>query len=624
MSGMFTPLVGTTLAIGFLLGLSRGALAQHEHYVRDPFKIPGTGAVEELALGSDQELSVILFREGGAGGRVRAVVNDGRGLSANWSSADLVSNDTNAVRALDPTSCQVQGGRAFAAWLDDRDGAGQTRVHFNRYTNATDTWLAAPIEVNDSSYPVGADVQDFHMVAKRGTSGLTYVLVMVHLEAAGADYVFVTLSSDGGATFAAPINANSGGGSPGDVGGIGCDMRFGELHLAWTDASAGTMDLYYRLALTNLVGQVFFFGSERMLSTAVGSEAEGTPILEVNGEFGWSGTDQKYVGIAYRQDDGDGTTDLHLATSRDNGANFDDIVVARTAFPGVDVGSIDLELPGDTYVVTWEDDGEGTPQVFRGESADGSAITLVTQMSAQAVAEDTGSDPRISPSFGTPDGSMIVFVEDTPEGPEVVTAFGDQAFGGEWHEEYPAVSHAQQKGPEVDVKSPDVAYNARYYNFIVGWLQEGVAGSGDHELWVGGYRPHQVELDGWFQGSPSIQFTIEHTPFQDTFGFVLVSLQPPTPGTGTVLYDGRRTGVVFDSITNLLAGSHFPFFAFVNDSTLEGGITLPFSIPPFVSAPDLTYFALTWGPFGDLHAITEPFVAEFGAPRPAHSSPRQP
>jgi hypothetical protein len=442
------------------------------------------------------------------------------------------------------------------------------------------------------------------MVVKRGTSGSTFVIVLVRVRASGQDRVLATVSVDAGTTFNAPVAVSSG--VHGEVGALACDLRFGELHLAWSDDRAGTMDVYYRRALLSFAGAPFFSAPESVLSTGAGSETIGRIVLETNAEFGWSGTDQKYVGVAYLQDDGDGTTDLHVQTSRDNGASFNDVVIAQTT-GGTQVASFDFEIPGDTFTVVWQDDSDATQQVYRSDSDDGLAYTEPVRTSGFEDTSNAGSAPRISPSSGTPDGACIVFVEEGVDGAEVLTNFSDQAFGGAWHdEEYPRVSRAQGDPPPVDVKEPDVAYNQLYYNYLVGWLEESAGGSGAYGLVLGGYRPPQVELE---LTPDAMRFAVFHVPFQDTFGFVMLSATSPTSGPGTVLYDGRRTGLVSDGLTSLWSTTRWQFAVFENSSLEEGGETALLPLPPMVSALEITFLVASWGPFGQLHTLSEPFVA---------------
>jgi hypothetical protein len=603
------PLDCVRLAL-VLVALTPAILCQEEeppHYKREPFHVPGMpGTVAQFSLSSDAHLDAVAVRLGAGDRRVLAILNDGRGLEGNWSSPVVISNSTSVARSLDENSCQVFEDRAFVTWLDDRDGSAATRVHFNRYDQTSDAWLSGPVEIDDSTYPSGSDVTDFQMVVKRGTSGSPYVIVLTTLRAAAKDFVYLSVSPDAGSTFNAPVKVTSPPGSPGDVGDIACDMRFGELHLAWTDDRAGTMDVYHRLALLSFFGVPQFFAPESAISTGAGTRAVGPLVLQTNAENGWTGSDQKYVGVAYLQDDGDGTTNLHVLTSRNNGSSFSDVLIDQTAASGTEVESFDFEIPGDTFTVVWQDDNDGTQQVYRSDSDDGLAFTTPLKTSGFEDATNVGFSPRISPSFGTPDGACIVFLEEGDSGLEVLTNFSDQAFGGEWHsEEYPRVSEAQGEPPARDVQDPDVAYNELYYNYLVGWREETAPGSGVYDLVLGGYRPPQVELE---VSSNAMRFGLFHVPFQNTFGFVMLSLSPPTSGTGTLLYDGRSTGLVSDSLTTLWLTSHWQFAIFENDSAGEGGQTQFFPLPPMASALDVTFLYASWGPFGELRTLSEPFT----------------
>jgi hypothetical protein len=601
------------LVLAPVLGAHGG---EEPHYKRPPFVVPGlSDSVEEFSLSSDQHLDAVAIHLGGSSGRIVAILNDGRGLEDNWTPAEIISDNTNVTRVLNDDACQVFEDQAFVSWLDDRDGAGLTRVHFNRYDPPSDSWLPAAVELDDSTYPHASDVRRWRMVVKRGTSGGVHVIVLAALRSAGQDHVFVSISPDGGSNFNPPVRVHASASSPGTVGAVACDLRFGELHLAWTDDRAGTMDVHYRLALLDFFGNPLFLEAERAISTGPGTNAVGRLVLQANAEFGWSGSDQKYVGVAYLQNDGDGTTNLHVLTSQDNGTSFGDALIAETATPGTAVAAFDFEIPGDTFVVTWEDDSDGTPQTYRSQSDDGAAFLPATRISGFEEPKNMGFAPRISPSFGNPDGACIVFLEQNPFGGiEINSSFGDQAFGAEWHdEEYPQVSNAAGKGAGA-VEAPDVSYNQLYCNYVVGWREESAPGSGFFNLVLGGYRPPWVRLEGWRADSASMHFEVLHLPFQDTGGYVVVSLAPPTSGPGTVLYDGRKTGFVPDGLTNTWLTNRWAYSVFLNDSANEGGTTRAFVFPPMASGPDLTFQAVSWGPFGELHTLTEPQVQAFEGP----------
>jgi hypothetical protein len=608
-----------------LLTLAAIPSAQHEeeppHPVRDPFSIPGLPAtVEQFSLSSDRFLDAIAMRMGGANRRILAVLNDGRGLEDNWSSAVVISDNTSVARSMNDTSCQVFGDKAFVAWLDDRDGAGATRVHFNRYDQGASSWLGAALEINDSTYPSGSDVTDFRMVVRRGTSGSTYVVVLASLTASGQERVFLSVSSNAGTTFAAPVDVSSG--TPGDIDGLSCDLRLGELHLAWVDDRGGSAEVFYRRAILNFFGTPTFLAPERAITGAPGTDVVGKIVLQANAENAWSGTDQKLIGVAYRREnDDDATTDLHVVSSRDNGTTFADVLIDQTANGDTEVSDFDFEIPGDTFALVWADDSDGTSQLYRGDSDDGTVFADPVRASGFEDPSNEGLQPKISPSFATPDGACLAFIErGTGGGREVHTNFSDQAFGGAWHdEEFPRVSAPLNEPPVRDVLDPDISYNQLYYNYIVGWREETSPGSGIYGLTVGGYRPPFVHLE---IGPNWVRFPNFHIPFQDTFGFVMVSLAPPTTGTGTVLHDGRATGLVADALTTQWLTTHWRFAIFENLSAEEGGETAPYFVPPTITGFDITFLSAAWGPTGELRTLTEPVRATIPPIRIPHVSVR--
>lgn len=212
---------------------------------------------------------------------------------------------------------------------------------------------------------------------------------------------------------------------------------------------------------------------------------------------------------------------------------------------------------------------------------------------------------------------MIVFLEGDSSGEEVYTTFSDQEFGGEWHiDEYPIASTAQPESGGIDVIPPDVAYNLRYYNFVVVWQQETSAGSGQYDLVVGGYRPPECEIEGWFEGSTSVQFAFHHLPFQDNFAFVLISGGANAALTGNVLLpDGRKTGLLPDALY-LIGLTNLFLFAGQVDPILEGAVTTPIPIPAtlLLEGFPLSFCGVTWGPFGQFHIVTDFTTALAGPP----------
>src|SRR5262245_25714855 len=100
------------------------ALAQNPspgaHYVRPPFAVETAPVLaSQYAVGSDAELSIVLYIEGAQSQRVLAKRSDGRGLQGTWVGPEAVSLSGSAERQVRRDSIHVKGDRAFAVWLED-------------------------------------------------------------------------------------------------------------------------------------------------------------------------------------------------------------------------------------------------------------------------------------------------------------------------------------------------------------------------------------------------------------------------------------------------------------------------------------------------------------------------
>lgn len=630
-------------AVAWILVSSSQAHAQkEEHYVRPPVTIATATAASQFAVASDRELSVVLFVEDSGTGRVLASHSDGRGLPGTWSAASPVSDGSASSRTIKRESIHVIGSQAFAIWLEDDDSPAKTRLYFNRMSAGV---FGTASKISDVTVPSDHDILDFACVTKPGLNGNPYVVVAFHTRNPGGDVrLLCSVSSNGGTSFGAPFAVSSSGNVPGAVataiGGLSVDTQLGELHIAWSDDRNGPgsdqVDVFYRRGVIDFLGTTWFtppLGTGNDTPISVGAKAVGSPTITVNGEFKWTGSNQKYVGIAWRElDKGPSAATLKVRASHDSGNTFLlPSVVAHTGDTGVAVTDFDFETAGDTFVVAWTDnartvdDGMGgttvvvpvpaESHVWHAESDDGtdfdpSQTGIVTMASAFEVSTNQGHTPRIARTVGNPDGSMIVFLEGTGADEEVFTTFSDQEFGGEWHiDEYPIASAAQGNGGGTAVTPPDVAYNQRYYNFLVAWQQETAPGSAQYDLVVGGYRPQVIEIEGWQVGSTAVQWTLDHLPFQDTFAFVLISGTANNTLSGNLaLPDSRKTGLVADAF--YLAGlQSFVFFAAPVDPFIEGAQTAAIPLPPtfLVEGLPLCFVGVTWGPFGDVHVLTDWF-----------------
>lgn len=626
-----TAVKTTFVVLVFASAWSAQVFEGRSHYARVPFVVDEVaGSVEQFSLASDAELSVIAYREAPSEA-VYARTNDGRGLApdaglnSGWSPSFPLAGTAGIPRRLERDSVQSVGGSAYVVWMDDDSGSASTRLRYRVHSGGAWGPLLA---VSTAGYPALADVVGFSFVGKRGLNGQTYLYLLTRIDVQGTGHLVLSISPDGGASFLPAIPVADGGVAPAGTGGAvlgqSVDSQLAELYVAWTDDRSGRSSVYFRRGIVGFLGEVTWLaGESELLTAALPASVSGAPIVAVNGSFAWTGTNQKMVGVAWRQDDGDGTRSLQLRASLDSGATFQPTLLApHTDVPALLVGEFDFEVISAEFVLTWDDNAEsdglggvnvmlpGGTHCWRAESGDGVQFDPEQQLSGQESPTDRGLSPKIARAVGTPDGTAIAFLERTAALSRVASAFGDQEFGGEWHDEYPVVSTGE---PGIlSVRDPDLAYNRLYYNFIMAWRQETSSGSGVFDLIVGGYRPHDVTIRDWYEGTSSIHFEIGHLPFQDTYGFVLVSLGANNAFGGNLIApDGRKLGLIADDFT-VFGVTNFQYFFGVNDPNNEGVVTpnLPIVLPPSITVGfPISYVGLTWGPFGDFHVITDHFTA---------------
>ncbi|MEM7307690.1 MAG: hypothetical protein AAF682_13510 [Planctomycetota bacterium] len=577
-----------------------------EHYFREPEVVESFGdPVTQLALESDEELSVALFKVEGASDSIAAVTSDGRAIE--WSVPTTLSTSA-LLKDVQRDSIQVVGEQAAAFWLErDAAGPGLDRVVVETYgAGAWDPGADGPLTI-ELGYPAGATVDSWAALLKPGINGNLYAYVLAGLSVGGGpSRPFLSVSSINGAFFSAAVPVATGGAAA-SVEGLALDSQQAEVHVSWTEdrAAAGTDEVFYRGGLADFVGNLIWFEDERVISAGAG-DVQGTPIVTVNGQK---------VGVGYIQVDGGASPQAEVVASANSGFNFG---APENVSGGVlDVFAIDLELSGETFIVAWEQEKvNGKHEIRRGESKTGTGFTN-SQVSGEGGAEDhDASSPQISRSVGLPAGSVMLWTEiDEDGGTEVITAFGDQDAGGEWHDEFPFVSEAEEAGALV-VFEPRIAYNDRYYNFPMAWLQDTPGAPGVPSVHIGGYRPHDVDVDGWVAGvSTSISFDIGHLPFEDVFAFVLLGAGY-AGGPGLPLMDGRNTGLLFDPFLTNFSISNFALFTAINDPAARGASTEPFGPVLLPAGLPLSMVAVSWGPYGELHHITDVITAVSEVPAP--------
>jgi hypothetical protein len=533
-------------------------------HVRTPLALaPGVAPVCEFAVGSDVELSLVLFKDCAAGESLRFVRSDGRGLE--WTPPLALPVASLAHKQVQRDSVHVIGTRAFAVWSDDESGASATALRFARFEGGA--W-SAPVAVA-TGLPAGVDVSAWKAVARPGPSGDVHVYVLASVRGAatgGADHAFLLVSTDAGASFL-PALAVSSAASSVDVEGLAIDVQGTRLIVAWSDdrhaqTSLGAGDdLWVRVGDVAAGGSVSWTGPEQQLDAPLGpstTTVHGDPIAAIEGLKG---------GVAWLEDGlSNGNDQLVLRRTEDAGVTWSSSDAIGAYNPWNDtVVAFDFELVGPVWTLAWEDDRGGVHQVYRSESKDGAGFPE-TQLSTAG-----GHTPLLSRSVGQPSGATVVYVEETPSGPVVAAFYADQENGAEWHTEALEFAGASTTAPGT-VPVLGVAYNHRYYNFVIPFLAGPSAVPFADEIGVTGFRPPTVYAEGFVAGPANPWFELGHVPFEDLFGFVVVAF---APSTGQLLLpDGRETGLAFDALTTF-GLQHFALFFAANDPVARGVMTTP-------------------------------------------------
>ncbi|MBM3976832.1 MAG: hypothetical protein FJ299_07575 [Planctomycetes bacterium] len=558
----FPTLQTAGLCAAAIAGLAPSARASDEDAnVRPAFQLaPGGPAVCQLAVGSDVELSVVLYKECGAGEQLRFTVSDGRGVD--WTTPLALPGASGAAKQVQRDSVHVIGARAFAVWSDDALGASSTGIRFARYQGGS--WTL-PLAVGNG-LPVGVDVSAWKSISRSGPSGDVHVYVLATARGAatgGVDRVYLLTSNDAGASFL-PAIAVTTAPSGADAEGLGLDVQGDRIVVAWTDdrnalpTPGSGLDLWVRAGTIAANGSVSWAGSEQQFDLQLGASTQSTsadPIVAIEGTK---------RGIAWLEDGlVNGNDQLYLRLSDDAGATWSAPELIGTYNPSQDsVAAFDFELVGPVWTLAWEDDRGGLTNVYRAESKDGAGFPE-TQLTTLG-----GRQPLISRSIGTPSGATVVYIVDTRSGSEPAAYYADQESGAEWHDEPLQLADGLALGID-EVVSPAVAYNHRYYNFVIPFL----AGAGEpiaSEPFITGFRPPSLYPEGFVAGPANPFFELGHLPFEDLFAFVLIAEQP---GVGQLMLpDGRETGLAFDTLTTF-GLSQFNFFFASNDPVARGAMT---------------------------------------------------
>ncbi len=172
----------------------------------------------------------------------------------------------------------ASGTGAWVVWIDDRD-TGSFDVWMNRTTNAGASWLAGAVQLDQD--PLHHDSIEPHVISPAAGT----VIVSWLDYRFGQPDPYSVLSTDSGATFAAPIRLDTGT-TPGASASHDLDIAASGTLVAavWADSRSGLTDVYANFSLDQ--GVTWQPQDYRLDSGAAGSADSETPrVWATTGAF---------------------------------------------------------------------------------------------------------------------------------------------------------------------------------------------------------------------------------------------------------------------------------------------------------------------------------------------------
>lgn len=518
--------------LAFLLALGSPT---HAQTVRTPLQQPSavSGTLVTPVLATRGNLAVMMFvrRTAVPEREVWVCTSDGRALT--WSPPQLLQTSatgpgpaTVAAFGRHSSNLRIEGDSVHALW--HLDAGTSSDVYYARSLDRGASW-SAPVRV-DNGHPMGAGQVTDWVLATSGDH--VYVLTTTFLSS-GGDYLYLTSSSDGGATFAAPVAVSPRNGTGADVHETSLAARGPTVHVAWNDDGGGAVEFdVYHVRSTD-GGQTM--GAVRQLdaSPAGAGNAVDYLTLDLSGLQVFVTWTETLANPNVRE--------LRGILSNDGGASFGAEFPIRAPGPwNPDVAWSRGVLAGGALQVVWGDTRSGTRDVFVATSTDHGATWNETRLSFLT----GGLNPQLLVDEDDRANDTFAVVYTTPiglAGDAVVAVTRD---GGATWDDQIVVS------PEPgDVDDAVGAFNGRYGNVITAFARADLT-SPEYRTYVGGLRPQglaftddaagstpMVELDGWDPiGSPR---------FCWVFGAGAPGFFPLPFG------DGRDLGLRLDGIFNV-------------------------------------------------------------------------
>ncbi len=525
-----------------LASLLLAAALPQAPYVRPPVRVDAghTASAESVASAIEDRFAAAAWVSGAAGAQHVWCAPSGDGGLSFGAPVALDADPTGAAKELAESSLQIAGGRAYACWLDQRNGLADLYFSFSPDRGAN--W-SPPLRLDDGHGGGFARVDRFRMIAD-GPSQLVAVLMTVSAPGIGEE-VRLALSHDGGLSFPPSTLFRLGS----DVAGLDLSFDAGSLHLVWQDDMALPGFLEPRYQRSDDLGATWLPTALRL---APGLMTDPTGIrVEADGQR---------VAVVWQEISA--LCSIALNLSNDGGDNW-------LPYPRRVAGSISpacqpqeprlLYTPGH-LVVAWADDRGGSVQQPWLAWTDDDAVTWTEQL----LFPTYGRQPQLrgDPARGT---------------------FAVQWNGGS--QIYAAVSRAATPDPQqvfvVDtgdhLDRVGMRRDGPYDDLYSVWLEEDAAGQ--NHVWAAGFRAATLVPRGSFSAGGSVSFEAFQFP-HDEFGWSFQVALALAPGSFALPFgDGRSVGLLADPLFLATAGAPALRGTLQPDG---GGTTPPLAFPPAI------------------------------------------
>lgn len=416
-------------------------------------------------------------------------------------------------------SCDVQGGRVYILWEDERFGlgAGGSDLLFNILDPSTGLFTGEMTVPNGVVLGTG-EVKDFRLVvANDGLTDIVYVLVSTDPTPGGPppfdDELYLTTSTDAGATFGAPVLISPSTGGV-DVDAIALAARGMAVYIAWHDnRTPPGNDVFFQRSLD---------AGATLLGRDIQLDLSGAGVGDARFGMDIDANALGTVAVTWNERVTSTTIEeLRINVSTDGGATFNGDTLVGMYVPGTDdVDSPAVAVsPNDNIMVAWADDRLTGDDVYVATSID-SGVTYAPDVKLSVT--EGGRRPRFPRVIGDggtdSQGDSIGIVWISATLPNVSRAAASLDGGVTWKTQ---IDVSDTTG---DADFSQVAFNRLYNNFIHAWRSDD---DGTDHLYAGGYRPQSIEALGFLAGPTMVNFDLNF--FSEgafSTGIVLISLSP--------------------------------------------------------------------------------------------------